>query len=151
MLQIQNIKNLLTFYKMDGSMNLVMNSKILKRTVDIAKAMCPLNLEHRCSHIAFLIKCGKIVHIGTNSCKSHPETLKYDYKNHQLVGLHAELSVCMKSGKEDLRDFKMVVIRFNRNNKMANSKPCCGCQSVIKQFNVGEVWYSTDIGQVIKL
>jgi len=132
-------------------MNLVMNSKILKRTVDIAKAMCPLNLEHRCSHIAFLIKCGKIVHIGTNSCKSHPETLKYDYKNHQLVGLHAELSVCMKIGKEDLRDFKMVVIRFNRNNKMANSKPCCGCQSVIKQFNVGEVWYSTDIGQVIKL
>ena len=132
-------------------MNLVMNSKILKRTVDIAKAMCPLNLEHRCSHIAFLIKSGKIVHIGTNSCKSHPETLKYDYKNHQLVGLHAELSVCMKSGKEDLRDFKMVVIRFNRNNKMANSKPCCGCQSVIKQFYVGEVWYSTDIGQVIKL
>ena len=132
-------------------MNLVMNIKILNRTIDIAKAMCPLNLEHRCSHIAFLIRCGKIVHIGTNSCKSHPKTLEYDYKNHQLVGLHAELNVCMKSGKEDLKDFKMVVIRFNRNNKMANSKPCCGCQSVIKQFNVGEVWYSTDVGQVIKL
>ena len=142
---------LLTFYKVDGSISLVMNSKILKRTIDIAKAMCPLNIEHRCSHIAFLIRCGKIVHIGTNSCKSHPKTLEYDYKNHQLVGLHAELSVCMKSGKEDLKDFKMVVIRFNRNNKMANSKPCCGCQSVIKQFNVGEVWYSTDVGQVIKL
>ena len=142
---------LLTFYKVDGSISLVMNSKILKRTIDIAKAMCPLNIEHRCSHIAFLIRCGKIVHICTNSCKSHPKTLEYDYKNHQLVGLHAELNACMKSGREDLRDFKMVVIRFNRNNKMANSKPCCGCQSVIKQFNVGEVWYSTDIGQVIKL
>jgi len=46
-------------------MSLVMNSKILKRTIDIAKAMCPLNIEHRCSHIAFLIRCGKIVHIGT--------------------------------------------------------------------------------------
>jgi deoxycytidylate deaminase len=123
-------------------MNLVMNSKILKRTIDIAKAMCPLNLEHRCSHIAFLIKCGKIVHIGTNSCKSHPETLKYDYKNHQLVGLHAELSVCMKSGKEDLR--------VDRTGKLNNSKPCCGCQSVIKQFNVGEVWYSDSNGDVIK-
>ena len=131
-------------------MNLVMNSKILKRTIDIAKVMCPLNIEHRCSHIAFLIRCGKIVHIGTNSCKSHPKTLEYDYKNHQLVGLHAELSVCMKSGKEDLRDFKMVVIRFNRNNKMANSKPCCGCQSVIKQFNVGEVWYSNSHGEIVK-
>ena len=55
---------------------ILMNRKIINRTVDIAMALCPLNLEHRCSHIAFLIRCGKIVHIGTNSCKSHPETLK---------------------------------------------------------------------------
>ena len=131
-------------------MNLVMNSKILKRTVDIAKAMCPLNLEHRCSHMAFLIKCGKIVHIGTNSCKSHPKTLEYDYKNHQLVGLHAELSVCMKSGKENLKDYSMVVLRVDRRGNLANSKPCCGCQSVIKQFNIGDVWYSDSKGDVVK-
>lgn len=130
--------------------DLVMNNKIICRTVDIAKAMCPLNLEHRCSHIAFLIRNSKIVHIGTNSCKSHPETLKYDYKNHQLVGLHAELNVCMKSGKENLRDYKMVVLRVDRNGKLANSKPCCGCQSVIKQFNVGEVWYSDSNGEIVK-
>jgi len=86
-------------------MSLVMNSKILKRTIDIAKAMCPLNIEHRCSHIAFLIRCGKIVHIGTNSCKSHPKTLEYDYKNHQLVGLHAELNACMKSGPRGSQRF----------------------------------------------
>jgi hypothetical protein len=131
-------------------MNLVMNHKILKRTVDIAMALCPLNLEHRCSHIAFLIRNGKIVHIGTNSCKSHPQTLKYDYQNHQLVGLHAELNVCMKSGKEDLRAYKMVVLRVDRVGKLNNSKPCCGCQSVIKQFNVGEVWYSDKNGEIVK-
>lgn len=131
-------------------MMLVMNNKIIKRTVDIAMAMCPLNLEHRCSHMAFLIKSGKIVHIGTNSCKSHPETLKYDYENHQLVGIHAELSVCMKSGKENLRDYKMIVLRVDRNGKLANSKPCCGCQSVIKQFDIGEVWYSDKNGMVVK-
>ena len=131
-------------------MNLVMNSKILKRTVDIAKAMCPLNLEHRCSHMAFLIKCGKIVHIGTNSCKSHPKTLEYDYKNHQLVGLHAELNVCMKSGKENLKDYSMVVLRVDRRGNLANSKPCCGCQSVIKQFSIGDVWYSDSKGDVVK-
>lgn len=140
----------LTFYKVDGSMNLVMNSKILKRTIDIAKAMCPLNIEHRCSHMAFLIRCGKIVHIGTNSCKSHPKTLEYAYKNHQLVGLHAELNACMKSGREDLSDFKMVVLRVDRTGRLNNSKPCCGCQSVIKQFNVGEVWYSDAKGEIVK-
>jgi len=131
-------------------MNLVMNNKILKRTIDIAKAMCPLNLEHRCSHMAFLIRRGKIVHIGTNSCKSHPETLRYNYKDHQKVGIHAELSACMKSGKENLRDFKMVVLRVDRTGKLNNSKPCCGCQSVIKQFNVGEVWCSNSAGEIVK-
>ena len=127
-----------------------MNRKIIGRTVDIAMALCPLNLEHRCSHIAFLIRCGKIVHIGTNSCKSHPETLKYAYKDHQKVGIHAELSVCMKSGKENLKDYSMVVLRVDRKGNLANSKPCCGCQSVIKQFNVGEVWYSDSKGEVVK-
>jgi hypothetical protein len=131
-------------------MMILMNRKIICRTVDIAMALCPLNLEHRCSHIAFLIRSGKIVHIGTNSCKSHPETLKYDYKDHQKVGIHAEVSVCMKSGKEDLSDFKMVVLRVDRKGNLANSKPCCGCQSVIKQFNIGEVWYSDSKGEVVK-
>ena len=128
-----------------------MNVKIINRTVDIAKALCPLNLEHRCSHIAFLIKNSKIVHIGTNSCKSHPQTLKYAYKNHQLVGLHAELNVCMKSGKEDLRDYKMLVLRVDRTGKLNNSKPCCGCQSVIKQFNIQEVWHSDHKGEVVQM
>ena len=127
-----------------------MNRKIISRTVDIAMALCPLNLEHRCSHIAFLIRCGKIVHIGTNSCKSHPETLKYDYKDHQKVGIHAELSVCMKSGKENLKDYSMVVLRVDRKGNLANSRPCCGCQSVIKQFNIGDVWYSDSKGEVVK-
>ncbi len=127
-----------------------MNRKIISRTVDIAMALCPLNLEHRCSHIAFLIRCGKIIHIGTNSCKSHPETLKYAYKDHQKVGIHAELSVCMKSGKENLKDYSMVVLRVDRKGNLANSRPCCGCQSVIKQFNIGDVWYSDSKGEVVK-
>jgi cytidine deaminase len=67
-----------------------------------------------------------------------------------MVGLHAELNVCMKSGKEDLRDFKMVVLWVDRTGKLNNSKPCCGCQSVIKQFNVGEVWYSDAKGEIVK-
>jgi Cytidine and deoxycytidylate deaminase zinc-binding region len=127
-----------------------MNRKIISRTVDIAMALCPLNLEHRCSHIAFLIRCGKIIHIGTNSCKSHPETLKYAYKDHQKVGIHAELSVCMKSGKENLKDYSMVVLRVDRKGNLANSRPCCGCQSVIKQFNIGDVWYSDSKGEVVE-
>jgi hypothetical protein len=128
-----------------------MNKHLEMRTLELAKAMCPLNLEHRCSHIAFLIKSGKITHIGTNSVKTHPKILKFNYKKLLNIGIHAELSVCMKSGKENLKNYKMVVIRIDRNNRIANSKPCSGCQSVIKQFNVGEVWYSTDTGSIQQL
>ena len=56
----------------------------------------------------------------------------------------------MKSGKENLKDYKMVVLRVDRTGKLANSKPCCGCQSVIKQFNLEEVWYSNSDGVVVK-
>jgi hypothetical protein len=57
----------------------------------------------------------------------------------------------MKSDKENLKDYEMVVLRVDRSGKLNNSKPCCGCQSVIDQFNVGEVWYSDKFGNVVKL
>lgn len=57
----------------------------------------------------------------------------------------------MKSGKEDLRDYKMVVLRVDRTGNLNNSKPCCGCQSVIKQFNIQEVWHSDHKGEVVQM
>jgi deoxycytidylate deaminase len=128
-----------------------MNKHLAKRTINLAKAMCPLNLERRTSHIAFLIKKSKIVHIGFNLAKSHPITKNYKYQEHQHTGVHAELNACIKSGKENLNKYKLIVIRINRSNTITNSKPCIGCQGIIKQFNVGQVWYSTDKGNFEQL
>lgn len=116
----------------------------MNRTIDLAKALCPLNFERRTSHIAFLIKKSKIVHIGINRAKSHPITKNHPYHEYQQTGVHAELNVCIKSGKDDLFKYKLIVIRINRHNQTTNSKPCIGCQGILKQFNVGEVWYSTN-------
>ena len=123
-----------------------MNKHLATRTLDLAKAACPLNFERRASHIAFLIKKNRIVHIGLNSAKSHPITKGHQYKDYQHTGVHAELNVCIKSGKENLNKYKLVVVRINRLNQIKYSKPCIGCQGIIHQFNVGEVWYSTDDG-----
>ena len=128
-----------------------MNKHLAMRTLDLAKAMCPINFERRASHIAFLIKGRKIVHVGMNTAKSHPRTREHKYLEYQHTGVHAELNVCIKSGKEDLSKYKLVIIRVNRNDEITNSKPCPGCQSVISQFAVGEVWYSTDKGEFEKL
>ena len=123
-----------------------MNKNLERRTMQLAKAMCPLNIERRTSHVAFLVKKSKIVHIGINLAKSHPITKGHKYQDHQHTGVHAEVNACIKSGKENLNKYKLIVIRINRNNQIKNSKPCLGCQGIINQFGVNEVWYSTDSG-----
>lgn len=128
-----------------------MNKKLTKRTINIAKALCPLNIDRRTSHIAFLIKKSKIVNIAINISKSHPITKKFKYKPLKDIGIHAELGVCIKSGKENLENYKLAVIRINRSNRVTNSKPCIGCQGILEQFKIKDVWYSNDNGNFEKL
>ena len=113
--------------------------------------MCPINREMRTSHVAFLIKGGVIRHIGVNKQKTHPRSKDFPYPNYRLAALHAELDVCLKSGVEDLSDFEMVVLRIDRENRVANSKPCCGCQGVIKQFGIKNVYFSDSVGNVVQM
>ena len=130
-----------------------MRKKTLERCKEIALAICPTNIEHRCSHVAFLVKSGKIVHIGLNKNKTHPATLAHPYRKKQRnlplpIGLHSELAVCIKAKKEDLGNYEMAVLRVDRRGKIANSKPCAGCQSVIRQFNVKRTYFSNKNGEL---
>lgn len=127
-----------------------MNTKIIPRAIAIAYALCPVNRELRCSHVSFLVKGGKILHIGWNKNKTHPLNLRHPYHD-GTVGLHAEMDVCIKSGLEDLSNFDLVVIRIDREGKITNSKPCSGCQSVIKQFGIRETWFSNSDGMMEKM
>jgi deoxycytidylate deaminase len=127
-----------------------MNRKTIDRVIDLSKALCPINRELRTSHVAFLIKSGKIVHCGWNKNRSHPQNLNHPYHDGR-VGLHAELDVCLKSGKDYLGDYELIVIRVDKNGIVCNSRPCSGCQSVVKQFGIKEVWYSTQLGTVEKM
>jgi deoxycytidylate deaminase len=119
------------------------------KAVQIAKSLCPLNKENKNSHVAFLIRSGIIEKIGTNKKRTHPETRKHPY-HEGFVGIHAELDCLLKMDKEDLSDYNMLVIRVDNNGKLNMSKPCEGCQSLLQQFNIKEVWYSDPKGQIIK-
>jgi deoxycytidylate deaminase len=117
--------------------------------VEIAKAMCPNNVEHRCSHIAFLVKKNKILNIGWNKNKTVPITTKHPYHD-GMVGRHAEVDVIFKSQREDFKGYKIVVLRVSKETKkLMMSKPCTGCASVIKQFGIDEVFYSNKEGQIV--
>ena len=122
---------------------------MIKRAVQIAKNLCPVNKEMRASHIAFLIKSNIIEKIGINKRRTHPEISKHPYHEGH-VGIHAELDCILKIDKEDLHEYKMLVLRVDKKNKLNMSKPCPGCLSLINQFNVGEVWYSDKNGLIVK-
>jgi tRNA(Arg) A34 adenosine deaminase TadA len=128
-----------------------MKPRILKRAVETAHALCPTNWKNvNNSHVAFLVKKNKIVKIGWNRKRTHPEISKHPYHD-GYVGTHAELDVILKSGLEDLNDHSMIVLRVDRKGRLANSKPCPGCLSLLKSYNVEEVFYSDSEGNIEKL
>jgi tRNA(Arg) A34 adenosine deaminase TadA len=126
-------------------------TRVIKKAIDIAHALCPTNWKNvNNSHIAFLVKKNKIVKIGWNRKRTHPEISKHPYHD-GYVGTHAELDVILKSGLEDLNDHSMIVLRVDRKGRLANSKPCPGCLSLLKSYNVEEVFYSDTEGNIEKL
>jgi hypothetical protein len=127
-----------------------MKSRILKRAVETAHALCPINWSNvNNSHIAFLVKKNKIIRIGWNRKRTHPEISKHPYHD-GYVGTHAELDVILKSGLDNLEDHSIIVLRIDRNGKLNNSKPCLGCRSVLNQFNVKNIFYSNSEGNIVK-
>jgi hypothetical protein len=128
-----------------------MKPRILKRAVETAHALCPINWKNvNNSHIAFLVKKSKIVKIGWNRKRTHPKIAKHPYHD-GYVGTHAELDVIIKSGLDTLDDHSMIVLRVDRKGRLANSKPCTGCLSLLKSYNVSEVFYSDGEGKIEKL
>jgi deoxycytidylate deaminase len=126
------------------------DKKVFAKAIKIAYSFYPTSRDLNTSHFAFLIKSKIIEKIGINKKRTHPEISKHPY-HEGYVGIHAELDCLLKTDKEDLSDFKMLVLRIDRNKKLNISKPCRGCQSVISQFNVKEVWYSDKDGNIIQM
>ena len=128
-----------------------MKPRIIKRAIETAHALCPTNWKNvNNSHIAFLVKKNKIVKIGWNRKRTHPEIAKHPY-HEGYVGTNAELDVILKSGEEDLEDHSMIVLRVDRKGRLANSKPCPGCLSLIKSYNLSDVYFSNIEGKIEKL
>lgn len=134
-----------------------MNRKAITKSVEIAHALCPLNNSMRSSHVAILFKKNKIIKIGANKRRTHPKTQKFPYIDKEnkpdktIIGIHAELDVMMKSGKEDLSDHEIIVLRVDREGKLSNSKPCGGCMSAINQFGLKSIYYSNCKGEIEKI
>ena len=74
-------------------------------------------------------------------------------------GIHAEHDVINKLKplyRKRLESINLLVIRFSKNNKLQNSKPCGNCIQTMKTlplkkgYRIKNIYYSNDNGVIIK-
>jgi len=75
-------------------------------------------------------------------------------------GIHAEHDAINKLKplyrKKKLESINIIVIRFSKNNKLQNSKPCANCIKTMKilpekkGYKIKNIYYSNENGQIIK-
>ena len=75
-------------------------------------------------------------------------------------GVHAERDAINKlkplERKKHLQNINMLVIRFSKNNKLQNSKPCANCIQTMKTlpqkkgYRIRNIYYSDDNGEILK-
>lgn len=115
-------------------------------------------IKCRCKHFSFIVNKNKILSIGINNPKkTHPRNLQYKYTgryNNDIsgyIGVHSELSAIIKYGFDDCTNHILINTRVNAAGEIANSRPCAGCQNLIKQLNFKRVFYTTNSGQFAEL
>jgi hypothetical protein len=137
-----------------------LNTDKFKRLEDISKSLIEFNSKKRCQHFSFILLKNKIISIGNNSKKTHPLNLKNrktslrtgeDFSDQKHVC--SEFSAINKLKNMTNIDTKkciLVNIRYNRNGKIALSKPCMSCENLLKYFSFKKViWTDNDGNYVI--
>lgn len=123
----------------------------IQRATEIAYALKSKSPSGRAFHVTTVFDKNRIVSIGVNTFKTHPQA--YKYKKLEIINeeryvptIHSELSAILKMNKEDCSDLLFFNIRIDNNNKLNNSYPCSGCVQLLKQVGFNKLFYSTNVG-----
>lgn len=100
-------------------------------------------------HVTFIVRRGRIISIGTNSTKTHPQAAKLGYR---LLQIHSELAALLNArGRCDLSRCDLINIRLSSisNNYIGpvlrNSRPCSFCMPwCMDTFR--RIYYTVDNG-----
>lgn len=92
---------------------------------------------------------GKLLSFAYNSyTKSHPIQSYFALKVNQphKIYLHAEIAAILKA--RDKRIYSIHIYRRNKQNDLANAKPCPICMEAIKAYGIKKVFYSDSHGNI---
>ena len=110
----------------------------------VCMASCRMKTNMRNTHVAFIIKRGKVLGVATNQLGSRARGCGYDERT-----IHAERAVIKHVGHTKLMGATMIVIRMSRGTEqLVNSEPCHGCrchvEKCIKKYGLKRLYYSVE-------
>jgi hypothetical protein len=141
---------------------MINNDSILKKSLSISQELFPSFLtshdHNRYYLFAFGFRRGKLIAIGRN------DMLPFDIKTKKLAerfnsehriysSRHAEVDLINRLwGKVYIdRSLKLVVLRYTKEGKLANAKPCKKCQTILDALNITRIFYSNNEGNFERL
>jgi hypothetical protein len=115
---------------------------VIQNYLPIAQPLS-MAMERQKKHISLVIYKRKIISVGQNIFKTHPDSVRLGYK---YAEMHSELDAYRKVPKS-LRDKKLILLnfRFNRFGNFRNSKPCNVCSKWCENV-FHNIYYTTDEG-----
>lgn len=115
---------------------------VIQNYLPIAKPLS-MAMERQKKHISLVIYKKKIIAVGQNVFKTHPDTFKLGYRT---ADMHSELDAYRKIPK-NMRDKKLILLnfRFNRFGNFRNSKPCPVCSKWCTEL-FHKIYYTDDTG-----
>lgn len=123
--------------------------KVLSKLEEIAYALVPANRKDtQFFHVAAIFQRNKILSIGQNSFKTHPLAQKWGHKGNFT---HAELKAAINYATNDFNNVSMAVLRIDRRNLLAMSRPCSCCESFLLDSGIRRVFYTNEKGEWEKL
>jgi hypothetical protein len=115
---------------------------VIKNYLPIAKPLS-MAMKRQKKHTSLIIYKRKVVAVGQNIFKTHPNSLRLGYKYGEM---HSELDAFRKI-PYNLRGEKLILLnfRFNKFGELRNSKPCPICSKWCSEI-FHKIYYTTDKG-----
>ncbi len=134
--------------------------KIFDKIKEIAFAFDRNLFLSRSLHLSFIIYKGRIISIGQNSKKTHPVNLKNKKINYDGIDISPIKGTCSElSAIKRLKNLtniptekcQLINIRVNKKNEIRMSNPCQSCESLLRFFQMKDIYYSDNDGKFIQL
>lgn len=87
---------------------------------------------------AVIFNKSKIISVGINKTKTHPDLIKY----FKYATCHAEIDAVLHS-TQDVTDCDIYVYRETRDGKVANAKPCPQCVQFLNDNGIKNAYWTT--------